>query len=369
MEYRDLGSSGLRVSALGLGTGAFTTDAGASRSIDVRQARALVDRALDGGINFFDTADVYGDGRAEEVLGAALRSRRDQAVIATKLRFRVGPGPGDQGLSRTHVLRSADASLRRLGTDHIDLYQMHGWDGLTPVEETLDAMAALMQAGKIRHIGASNFSGWHLMTMLAAADRDDLPRLVAQQIHYTPYTRDAEHELLPIAIAQDLGVLVWSPLAGGLLSGRFRRTMQPQQGSRRLEDYDEPPIDDAERLYDIVNALAGIATEHEVSVPRICLAYELTRPSVSSLIVGPRTVEHLADNLAAADLALTDDELDRIDTVSRRPLPYPYWHQAKTITDRLTPADRVPLSRHVDRPPGLTHAAPSGHRDAQPQCR
>jgi aryl-alcohol dehydrogenase-like predicted oxidoreductase len=363
MEYRDLGSSGLRVSALGLGTGAFTTDVGAPRSVDLRQARALVDRALDGGINFFDTADVYGDGRAEEVLGAVLRGRRDRAVIATKLRFRAGPGPGDQGLSRTHVLRSADASLRRLGTDHIDLYQMHGWDGLTPVEETLDAMAALMKAGKIRHIGASNFSGWHLMTMLAAADRGDLPRLAAQQIHYTPYTRDAEHELLPIAIAQDLGVLVWSPLAGGLLSGRFRRKMPPPQGGRRLEDYDEPPIDDGERLYTLVDVLAGVAADHEVSVPQVCLAYELTRPSISSLIVGPKTVEHLADNLAVANLALADVEIDRIETVSRRPLPYPYWHQAKTITDRLTPADRVPLSRHIDRPLGLARAAPSGHRD------
>jgi aryl-alcohol dehydrogenase-like predicted oxidoreductase len=344
MEYRRLGDSGLTVSTITLGTMGF--GGGGKFSLvgtgDVADLRRQVDRCVDAGVNLIDTADVYSSGRSEDILGEVLLGRRDDLLVATKARFRMGDGPNDEGLSRHHLIRACENSLRRLRTDYVDLYQVHEWDGLTPVEETLAALDHLVDSGKVRYVGCSNFSGWHVMKSLAAADRDRRPRYVSQQIHYTLQARDAELELLPLSLDQGLGVLVWSPLAGGLLSGKYRRGVTPPEGSRHLTDWNEPPVHDEERLYDIVDVLVAIGAEHGVSAAQVALAWLLTRPAVTSLVVGARTPDQLADNLAAADLVLADDEIARLEAVSRPPLPYPYWHQAASAADRLGPAD-LPL--------------------------
>jgi aryl-alcohol dehydrogenase-like predicted oxidoreductase len=349
MEYRALGRSGLRISVLTMGTMTFGGSGGfaAVGSTGVDEARRQVDRCLEAGINLIDTADVYSEGRSEEILGQVLRGRREQVLVATKVRMAMGPGANDAGLSRHHVITGCEASLRRLGTDHIDLYQVHEWDGLTPLEETLSALEALVRSGKVRYVGASNYAGWQLLKALGTADRDGLPRFVSQQIYYSLQARDAEYELIPAAVDQGLGVLVWSPLAGGLLAGRYRRDRQPESGSRQLSDWNEPPVYDREKLYDTVDVLVDIGAAHGVSAAQVALAYLLGRPAVTSLVIGARTSEQLEDNLAAADLALTAAERARLDTVSAPPLLYPYWHQAKTAHDRLSPADLTLLGPHL----------------------
>lgn len=341
MEYRYLGGSGLRVSSIGFGTMSFggLGDFANVAANGVDEARRQLDLCLDAGVDLVDTADVYSSGRSEEIIGEALKGRRDRVVLATKARFPMGERPNDEGLSRHHLVSACEDSLRRLGVDHIDLYQVHQWDGRTPLEETLSALETLVQQGKIRYIGCSNYSAWHVMKALAVSDARHLSRFVSQQIHYTPQAREAENELIPLSIDQGLGVLVWSPLAGGLLSGKYRRGVQPSGTSRQLSDWDEPPVYDRERLYDIVDALVDVAEAHEVSAAQVTLAWLLTRPGVTSVIVGARTDEQLADNLAAADLSLSQDELDRIEEVSRPPLQYPYWHQANTAANRLSAAD------------------------------
>jgi aryl-alcohol dehydrogenase-like predicted oxidoreductase len=316
-------------------------------STGVDEARQQVDLCLEAGINLIDTADVYSDGLAEEILGEVLRGRRDDVLVATKVRMAMGAGPNDAGLSRHHILSGCEASLRRLGTDHIDLYQVHEWDGLTPLEETLEALDLLVQAGKVRYVGASNYAGWQLMKALGTAERTGLPRFVSEQIYYSLQARDAEYELIPAAVDQGLGVLVWSPLAGGLLSGKYRRDQQPSDGSRQLTDWNEPPVYDQERLYDTVEVLLAIGAEHGVSAAQVALAYLLGRPAVTSVVVGARTTEQLTDNLAAADLILSGQERERLDRASAPPLIYPYWHQAKTASDRLSPADLTLLSPHL----------------------
>jgi aryl-alcohol dehydrogenase-like predicted oxidoreductase len=316
-------------------------------STGVDEARQQVDLCLEAGINLIDTADVYSDGLAEEILGEVLRGRRDDVLVATKVRMAMGAGPNDAGLSRHHILSGCEASLRRLGTDHIDLYQVHEWDGLTPLEETLEALDLLVQAGKVRYVGASNYAGWQLMKALGTAERTGLPRFVSEQIYYSLQARDAEYELIPAAVDQGLGVLVWSPLAGGLLSGKYRRDQQPSDGSRQLTDWNEPPVYDQERLYDTVEVLLAIGTEHGVSAAQVALAYLLGRPAVTSVVVGARTTEQLTDNLAAADLILSGQEREQLDQASAPPLIYPYWHQAKTASDRLSPADLTLLSPHL----------------------
>jgi aryl-alcohol dehydrogenase-like predicted oxidoreductase len=349
MEYRALGRSGLRVSVLTMGTMTFGGTGGfaAVGTTDVDEARRQVDRCLDVGINLIDTADVYSDGRSEEILGEVLHGRRDQVLVATKVRMPMGSGPNDAGLSRHHVTTGCEASLRRLRTDHIDLYQVHEWDGLTPLEETLEALEALVRSGKVRYVGASNYAGWQLMKALGTADRHGLPRFVSQQIYYSLQARDAEYELIPAAVDQGLGVLVWSPLAGGLLSGKYRRDQQPAAGSRQLSDWNEPPVYDREKLYDTVDVLVDIGAARGVSAAQVALAYLLGKPAVTSLVIGARTSEQLEDNLAAADLALTAAERARLDKVSAPPLLYPYWHQAKTARDRLSPADLTLLGPHL----------------------
>jgi aryl-alcohol dehydrogenase-like predicted oxidoreductase len=349
MDYRQLGHSGLRVSALTLGTMTFGgrghwTRVGAT---EVDTATRQVDMCLDAGVNLIDTADVYSDGLSEEVVGKTLKGRRERVLIATKARFAMGDGPNDAGLSRHHLIRACEASLRRLGTDYIDLFQVHEWDGHTPLEETLSALDHLVNAGKVRYIGCSNFAAWHIMKALGISERKNLQRFVSQQIYYSLQSRDAEYELVPVALDQGVGILVWSPLAGGLLSGKYRRGQDMPEGSRHLTDWNEPPVHDEDQLYDIVDVLVEIAEARGVSAAQVALAWTLGRPGIATVVVGARTEEQLADNLGAADLTLEDDERARLDEVSAPRLMYPYWHQAKSASERLSEADLTLLGAHI----------------------
>jgi aryl-alcohol dehydrogenase-like predicted oxidoreductase len=303
--------------------------------------------ALDAGVNTIDTADVYSAGAAEEIVGEALEGRRDRVLLATKARFPMGPGPNDAGLSRHHLIDACEASLRRLRTDHIDLFQVHEWDGQTPLEETLSALEQLVQGGKVRYVGCSNFAGWQVMKALGIADRLQLPRFVSQQVYLSLQERSAEYEIVPSALDQELGLLIWSPLAGGLLSGKYRRGQSPPEGSRHASEWDEPPVYDEDKLYDTVDALVEIAEAHDVSPARVALAWLHGRPGITSIIIGARTDEQLADNLAAADVELTDDEAARLEQVSRPHLLYPFWHQRKTAADRLSSADLSLIGPHL----------------------
>ena len=349
MDYRQLGNSGLRVSALTLGTMTFGgRDKFANvGSTDVDGATRQVDMCLDAGVNLIDTADVYSGGLSEEIVGRTIRGRRDRVLLATKARMPMGDGPNDAGLSRHHLIRACEASLRRLDTDYIDLYQVHEWDGATPLEETLDALDHLVNSGKVRYIGCSNYAGWHVMKALGISERRGLQRFVSQQIYYSLQARDAEYELVPVSLDQGLGILVWSPLAGGLLSGKYRRGEQGPEGSRHLTDWNEPPVRNEDQVYDIVDALVEIAEEHGSSPAQVALAWTLGRPGIASVVVGARTDEQLADNLGAVDLMLGGDERARLDELSAPPLLYPYWHQAKTANDRLGEADLTLLGAHV----------------------
>jgi len=341
MDYRQLGRSGLRISGLTLGTMGFG-GRGQFRDVgetDLEGARRQIDMALDAGVNLIDTADIYSGGAAEEILGQALSGRRDQVLIGTKARFPMGPSPNDAGLSRHHLIEACEASLHRLRVDHIDLYQVHEWDGQTPLEETLAALEHLVQTGKVRYVGCSNFAGWQVMKALGIAQASGLPRFASQQVYLSLQERSAEYEIVPSALDQGLGLLIWSPLAGGLLSGKYRRGQPPPPGSRHAGEWDEPPVYDEDKLYDTVDVLVEIAEGHGVSPARVALAWLLGRPGITSVIVGARTDEQLADNLAAAELELSAEEIDRLEAVSRPPLIYPYWHQRKTAADRLSAAD------------------------------
>jgi aryl-alcohol dehydrogenase-like predicted oxidoreductase len=316
-------------------------------STDVAGATRQIDLCLDRGVNFIDTANVYSRGLSEEIVGEAIKGRRDRLLLATKARMPMGDGPNAAGLSRHHLIAECEASLRRMQVDHIDLYQVHEWDGQTPLEETIDALDTLVQSGKVRYVGASNYSGWQLMKALAVADRYGHRRFVTQQIYYSLQARDAEYELVPLAVDQGVGILVWSPLAGGLLSGKYRRGADGPEGARQLTAWDEPPVRDEDQLYDVIDALVEIGEGHGVSAAQVAIAWLLTRPGIVSVIVGARTDEQLADNLGAAELELSDGELARLEELSRPPLLYPYWHQAKTASDRLSPADLALLGAHL----------------------
>lgn len=349
MEYRQLGRSGLKVSALSLGTMTFGGQGKFAKTgtTDVSEARNQIAMCIDAGINLFDTADVYSAGQSEEILGQALGSQRHEVLIASKARFPMGSGPNDAGLSRHHLIRACEASLKRLNTDYLDLYQLHEWDGITPVEETLRALEDLVSSGKVRYTGLSNFSGWHLMKHLGSAERLGLVRPVSQQIHYSLQAREAEYELLPVAQDQGLGVLVWSPLAGGLLSGKYRRNQPTPEGTRHLANWGEPPVRDQEALFDIVEVLVDIAHSRGISAAQIALAWLLALPTITSVVIGARNAEQLKDNLHAANLILNEEELRRLEEVSRPPLIYPYWHQASTAPDRLSAADLLLLAPHL----------------------
>jgi aryl-alcohol dehydrogenase-like predicted oxidoreductase len=349
MDYRQLGRSGLRLSELTLGTMTF---GGRGQFRDVGQtdldgARRQIDLALDAGVNMIDTADIYSAGASEDIVGQAISGRRDKVLLATKARFAMGSGPNDAGLSRHHLIEACEASLRRLQTDHIDLYQVHEWDGQTPLEETLSALDHLLQSGKVRYVGCSNFAGWQVMKALGIGRQKGLPEFVSQQVYLSLQERSAEYEIVPSAIDQGLGLLIWSPLAGGLLSGKYRRGQPPPPGSRHASEWSEPPVYDEDRLFDTIETLVEIAADRGVSAAQIALAWLLARPGITSVIVGARTDEQLADNLAAATLELTPDEQARLEKVSRPPLIYPFWHQRATANDRLSDADLSLIGPHL----------------------
>ncbi len=330
MEYRLLGGSGLKVPALSLGAATFGGGNEFFRawgSTQVEEATRLIDICLDAGLNLFDTADTYSAGLSEEILGQAIGSRRDQVLIATKATGRSEPGPNGLGTSRYHLIRAIEASLRRLRTDYIDIYQLHGFDALTPVEETLRTLDDLVRSGKVRYIGCSNYSGWHLMKSLAVSEKYGLERFVAHQAYYSLVGREYEWELMPLAIDQRVGTLVWSPLAGGRLTGKVRRGQPLPQDSRLVtkaaEEHQMPP----ESLYGVVDALDEVAQETDKTISQVALNWLLQRPTVSSIIIGARNEEQLRQNLGAVGWNLTAEQVARLDKASAlRPI-YPYWHQ------------------------------------------
>jgi aryl-alcohol dehydrogenase-like predicted oxidoreductase len=342
MEYRLLGASGFRVPVLTLGTGTFGGGNeffkawGAS---DVKEASRLIDVCLEAGVNMFDSADRYSGGMAEEILGQAVKGRRDSVLISTKGTFRTGQGANDVGSSRHYLLRAVEASLRRLGTDYIDLYQLHGFDAQTPVEETLQVLDDLVRAGKIRYIGASNFSGWHLMKSLAYSDKHGLARYVAHQAYYSLVGRDYEWELMPLAIDQKVSAVVWSPLGWGRLTGKIRRG-EPKPAVSRLNTkvvLDNGPQVPEDHLFKVVDALDAVAKETGKTVPQVALNWLLGRPSIGTLIIGARNEEQLRQNLGAVGWKLSAEQVARLDAASAVPLPYPYWHQRVTIPERNPP--------------------------------
>ena len=342
MEQRQLGGSGFMVPALTLGTGTFGGGNeffkawGAS---DVAEATRLVDICLEAGVSMFDSADSYSNGMAEEILGKAIKGRRDKVLISTKGSFRRGPGPNDVGSSRHSLLRAVDASLRRLGTDYVDLYQLHAFDALTPIEEALGTLDDLVRAGKIRTIGCSNFSGWHLMKSLAHSEKHGLARYVAHQAYYSLIGRDYEWELMPLALDQKVGAVVWSPLGWGRLTGKIRRGQPLPKGSRLQSPLviGKGPQVPEEYLYRVVDALEAVGKEVGKTVPQVALNWLLGRPSVSSVIVGARNEEQLRQNLGAVGWKLTAEQVKKLDAASAVQPAYPYWHQRGTFPERNPP--------------------------------
>lgn len=333
MEYRRLGGSGLKVPVLCYGTGTFGGGGELFKAwgaTDVAEASRLVDVCLEAGLTMFDSADIYSQGMAEEILGAAIKGRRDKVLLSTKGTFRFGEGPNDVGSSRHHIVRAVEGSLKRLGTDYIDLYQLHGFDAQTPVEETLRALDDLVRAGKIGYIGCSNFSGWHLMKSLAVSDRYGYSRYCAHQAYYSLVGRDYEWELMPLGLEQGVGAVVWSPLGWGRLTGKIRRGQPLPAGSRlnsKLAVDVGPPVAD-ERLYNVVDALDAVAAEVGKSVPQVALNWLLQRPTVSTVVIGARNEEQLRQNLGAVGWNLTPEQVAKLDAASAVTLAYPYWHQA-----------------------------------------
>ena len=330
MEFRQLGRSGLKVPALSFGTGTFggaTEFFRAWGSSDVAEATRLVDICLEAGVNLFDTADIYSEGLSEEILGKAIAGRRHDLLISTKTSFRLGKGPNDIGSSRHHLITACEASLRRLGTDYIDIYHLHGFDALTPVEEALSTLNHLVQSGKVRYIACSNFSGWHLMKSLDVSQRYGWSKYVGHQVYYSLVGREYEWELMPLALDQGIGALVWSPLGWGRLTGKIRRG-QPVPATSRLHVTAEmgPPVPD-EYLYKVVDALDQVAKETEKSVPQVALNWLLQRPTVSTVIIGARNEEQLRQNLAAAGWHLSPSQVAALDRASEQTPIYPYWHQ------------------------------------------
>jgi aryl-alcohol dehydrogenase-like predicted oxidoreductase len=342
MEYRYLGNSGLKVSTLTLGTMTFGGKERFAKvgTIGVKEAAEMIHLCLDHGVNLIDTANIYSFGFSEEIIGEVLKGKRPRDVlIASKARMPVGEGPNDQGFSKYHIIRECEKSLKRLRTDVIDIYFIHEWDGTTPLEELLEALAQLMQQGKIRYTGCSNFSGWHIMKALSISKEKNLPRFITQQIHYTLEAREAEYELLPVAVDQGVGVMVWSPLSGGLLSGKYTRNKKPDGITRMSEGWTEPPVRDEERLWNIVDTLKEIAEERQVTAAQVALAWLLARPGVATLVIGGRKLDQISENLGAASLQLAEDEVSRLNMVSEIPLIYPYWHQAKFARGTFGPGD------------------------------
>ena len=342
MEYRQLGACGLKVPALSLGTGTFGGGNEFFRAwgaSDVAEAKRLIDICLEAGVTMFDSADAYSGGLAEEILGKAIQGRRGALLISTKGSFRRGPGPNQIGSSRHHLVTALEASLKRLGTDCIDLYQLHGFDAFTPLEEVLQTLDAMVRAGKIRYIGCSNFSGWHLMKSLAVSEKYGLARHVAHQAYYSLAGRDYEWELMPLALDQRIGTVVWSPLAWGRLTGKFRRGKPPPQETRLSAAVTQArgPQVPEEYLYRVVDALDAVAAETGKTIPQVALNWLLQRPTVASIIVGARNEAQLRDNLGAVGWKLTPAQIAKLDAASAVPLAYPYWHQRAIYGERNPP--------------------------------
>jgi aryl-alcohol dehydrogenase-like predicted oxidoreductase len=339
MEYRRLGASGFTVPILSFGCGTFGGKGDFFKewgSTDDHGARRIVDICLEAGVTMFDTADIYSAGESERILGTAIKGRRDKVIVSTKATFRSGEAANDVGSSRFHLIRACEAALKRLGTDYIDLFQLHGFDALTPVEEVLSALDDLVRAGKIRYVGTSNFSGWHLMKSLAAADRYGYPRYVANQTYYSLIGRDYEWELMPLGLDQGIGAVVWSPLGWGRLTGKIRRGAPLPEVSRLHKTADGGPQMSDDYLYRVVDALDEIATQTGKSVPQIALNWLLQRPTVSTLIIGARNEEQLRQNLGAIGWMLTKEQIESLNNASAAPLAYPYWHQ-RGFTERNPP--------------------------------
>lgn len=348
MEYRLLGRSGLKVSALSIGTVTFG-HTGLWGSTEIAEAQRQVDLCIAHGVNLIDTSNAYNKGKSEQMIGDVLTDgRRERMMIATKVRFSTSESANDRGLSRSHIIQQCEASLKRLKTDYIDLYQVHGWDGQTPLEETMEALDTLIRQGKVRYIGCSNYSAWHLMKALAVSDSHHYQRFVSQQIYYSLQAREAEYELIPLGFDQGVSLLVWSPLAGGWLSGKYTRHSTPETG-RQAAGFREPPITDWAKLWDIIDVINEIAAQHEVEGAQVALAWLLQRPMVASLIMGGRTSAQFESNLKAAELKLSADDIARLDKVSEPALIYPYWHQSYTASDRLGPADELLLKPYLGR--------------------
>ena len=337
MDYRRLGASGLKVPALSFGAGTFGGSGplfGAWGNSDAQEARRLIDICLEAGVNLFDTADVYSNGASEEVLGEAIKGRRDAVLISTKTALPMGDGPGDHGSSRSRLIKSVDAALKRLGTDYIDLLQLHAFDAGTPIEEVLSTLDDLVRSGKLRYVGASNFSGWQVMKSLGLAEKHGYPRYAAHQVYYSLLGRDYEWELMPLGLDQGIGAVVWSPLGWGRLTGKIRRD-QPRPAVSRLPQTADmgPPVPD-EHVYRVVDAIDEIAGETGKSVSQIALNWLLQRPTVATLIVGARTEAQLRENLGAVGWSLTTEQINKLDAASQVTLPYPYWHQRATFLGR-----------------------------------
>ena len=330
MEYRRLGHSGFTVPVLSFGTGTFGGKGelfGAWGNTDVAEARRLVDICLDAGVSLFDSADIYSDGVAESILGEAIKGRRDRVIVSTKATFRSGEGPNEVGSSRYHLIAACESALKRLGTDYIDLFQLHGFDAMTPAEEVLSALDDLVRAGKIRYVGVSNYSGWHLMKALAVADRYGYPRYVANQTYYSLIGRDYEWELMPLGLDQGVGAVVWSPLGWGRLTGKLRRGQPLPETSRLHKTADiGPPISD-EYLFRVIDAMDEIAQETGKTIPQIAINWLLQRPTVSTVVIGARNEEQLRQNLGAVGWTLTGEQMARLDAASAVTPVYPYWHQ------------------------------------------
>jgi aryl-alcohol dehydrogenase-like predicted oxidoreductase len=332
MEYRQLGHSGLKVSALSFGTGTFGGGGEFFKAwgqTDVDEARRLIEVCQEAGVNLLDTADVYSHGRSEEVLGKAIEGKRQELLISTKATFRTGEGANDLGSSRHHLIRSCEASLRRLGTDYIDIYHMHGFDAIAPVEETLATLDQLVKSGKVRYIACSNFSGWHLMKSLSISDRYGWARYVGHQVYYSLVGRDYEWELMPLALDRKVGALVWSPLGWGRLTGKIRRGQPLPEVSRLHKTAQMGPQVRDEYLYHVIDAMDEVARETGKSISQIALNWLLGRPTVATVIMGARNEEQLRENLAAAEWRLDAAQVAKLDAASNVPKPYPYWHQAQ----------------------------------------
>ncbi len=340
MEYRQLGGSGLKVPVLSFGTGTFGGKGEFFKewgTTDVAEAKRLVDVCLDAGVNFFDTADIYSLGASEEILGKAIEGRRAQVLVSTKATFKMGEGPNDLGSSRYHLVQACEASLRRLGTDYIDIYHLHGFDLLTPVEETLRTLDTLVESGKVRYIACSNFSGWHLMKSLAVSERYGWARYVAHQVYYSLIGREYEWELMPLGIDQHVGAMVWSPLGWGRLTGKLRRNQPLPKVSRLHKTSEDGPQVEDEYLYKVVDALDEVAKETGKTVPQVALNWLLQRPTVANVIIGARNEEQLKQNLGAIGWNLSPEQVKRLDAASDRTPIYPYWHQRQF-------AERNPLA-------------------------